>query len=402
MKARTVHLPWYFKGIREVERQLDRTNVKILSAMWKYGPRNLLEVSRRIEIPFTTVYHRVSKLETASGRLAYLVPRTSRMGMVRVVFLAAANPGCEGLLTDALKVPNLWRSINTCEGPFTQLSVHTVPVQFLKDFKIYAQRLLQLGVVKRYRLIRTGDHVTTFPNFRYYDQSSKQWAFQWKRWLTRLREAKPGEELVDPEEYPMLADGKDLLIVKELEKNARTSFADLAPVLGISLQGVKYHYDKRLVPSGIIQYFAFDVYPHPVEVSAYHESMLEFTSKEAMNRFFSLRGELFFVHGVAKVLGRNELIVRTYTPGSELRDMFTFFSEMAKADMLASYSSVRLDFAGREAQTISYELFDEHRGWVLDPKRCLLALSDLAGKKNVPALRPRDPRRGRSDDRTTR
>lgn len=67
-----------------------------------------------------------------------------------------------------------------------------------------------------------------------------------------------------------------MLIVKELEKNGRKSFAELAPLLGISLQGVKYHYDKKLVPTGIVNYFGFDVLPYPETVSAYHEILLKF------------------------------------------------------------------------------------------------------------------------------
>jgi hypothetical protein len=57
--------------------------------------------------------------------------------------------------------------------------------------------------------------------------------------------------------------------------------------------------------------------------------------------------------------------------------MFTFFSEMAKGGMLKSFLSVRLDFAERETQTLSYELFDEQRGWVFDAGSCLSKVNQL-------------------------
>lgn len=154
-------------------------------------------------------------------------------------------------------------------------------------------------------------------------------------------------------------------------------------MLGISLQGVKYRFDKRLVPNGIVQNFAFDVYPYPIEVSAYHEVMLEFTSNGAMQKFFSLLSELFFVLGASKVLGKNALLVRTCILESQLQNMFAFFSQIAKAGMLESFSSVRLSFAGRETQTISYELFDDEKGWVFDLKRCLSELRRLAKAKSL-------------------
>ena len=175
----------------------------------------------------------------------------------------------------------------------------------------------------------------------------------------------------------MLADEKDLMIIKELEKNARKSFAEIAPLLGISLQGVKYHYDKKLVPSEIVKYFGFDVWPYPEEVSAYHEVLLKFTSSVEMNRFFSLVDELFFVLGVSKVLHHNSLMVRTYMLQSQVWSMFSFFSQMAKEGMLESYSSVRQDFSGRETQSISYELFDREKGWTFDLDNCLSELAKL-------------------------
>ena len=67
MESEYVQLPNYFKGIAETEKQLDPTNIKILTAMWKHGPRNILEVSRRTRLPFTSVYHRVAKLEAKTG-----------------------------------------------------------------------------------------------------------------------------------------------------------------------------------------------------------------------------------------------------------------------------------------------------------------------------------------------
>ncbi len=377
MRNETYRLPPYFKRIREVEKQLDPKNIKILSAMAKSGPRNLLEISRRTKIPFTSVYHRVAKLEAETGRIAYLVPRTSRLGMVRVVQLNAAKAGAEDVVTEALKIPNLWRFINRCEGTFTHLSVHTVPVNLLRDFKNYMRRLSELDLVTQLKIIQTGDYVLNPKNFGNYDPNRKEWTFEWAQWGDACKMIKSDRTIEDPDGYPLLADKKDVIIVKELEKNARISFAKLAPLVGITLQGVKYHYDKRLVPSEIIRYFAYDVFPYPVEISAFNELMLEFTNNESMNKFFSILNELFFILGVAKVIRQDTLMARTYIPQSQLGNMFAFFSEMAKSGMLKSYSSVRLDFAERENQTLSYELFDEQRGWVFDAESCLSKLNQL-------------------------
>ena len=367
---------WH-RGIRETTKQLDRTNVKILSAMWKNGPRNLLEVSRRTSIPFTSVYHRVAKLETKSDRIATLIPQVSGLGLVRVVVLVAAEPGCEEKVTVALKVLNYWRSVNRCEGAFTHISVQLVPARAMKEFRRYVKRLQELRLISKFSIMLTGEYVPNFPNFRYYNPAKNEWTFQWGDWLAALGR-KATEFIEDPPRYDILADKKDMLIVRELEKNARKSFAELAPLLGISLQGVKYHYDRKLIPTGIVKYYGFEIWPYPQEVSAYHEILLNFRNSQNMNRFYSLRRDLFFVLGVSKVLRQNALLIRTYTPQTKVSSLFKFLSEMARKGYIESYSAVRENFFDRDVQTISYELFDEETGWSFDLKKYLSEVSKLA------------------------
>ena len=384
LETEKVRLADWHKGIRETIKQLDKTNIKILIAMWKFGPRNLLEVSRRTGIPFTSVYHRVAKLEKKSKRVAILAPQVAQLGLMRVVVLATASPGKEDKVTNALKLPNLWRSIDRCEGGYTHLSVHYVPVKFLIQFKKYLKRVSELKLVTQCKTILTGEYIPNFPAFRYYNPATNQWSFAWNKWLDGLKR-KPSKIIEDPPSYAVRSDRKDLLIVRELQKNARRSFADLAPILGISLQGVKYHFDKKLVPSGIVKNYWFDVWPYPEEVSAYHEILLEFPNKEAMNRFFSLVDELFFVLGVAKILRQNALLVRTYVVQAQVPSLFAFLSQMAQRGLLESYSTVRQSFSRGEAQSISCELFEDGIGWTFDLKKRLSELSKLARATTVRA-----------------
>ena len=385
LQTERVRLTDWHKGIREIVKQLDRTNIKILSAMWKYGPRNLLEVSRRTGIPFTSVYHRVAKLETKSKRLVSLVPQVSKLGLARIIVLATSNLGSEDKVTLAFKVPNYWRSVSRCEGTFTHSSIQLVPANSMTQFKRYVKRLAELHLTTHSTILQTGEYIPNFPNFNYYNAATNEWTFQWGRWLASLKKI-PSAMLEDPSGYAIHADKKDMLIVRELQKNARRSFAELAPLLGISLQGVKYHFDKKLVPSGIVRYFNFDVLPYPQELSAYHQIILRFSNAKNMNRFYSTMGEMFFVLGVAKVLRQNTLIVETYTLQTQVRSLFNFLSEMAREGILESYSAVRQDLVERQPQTIPYELFDQERGWDFDLRKNLSELSKLARARTVGKL----------------
>ena len=363
------------KHYSRIAKYLDHTNIRIFSAMWKYGPRNLLEVARRTEMPFTSVYHRISKLESTLHEVAWLIPQVSKLGLVRVAVLVAASPGCEEEVTRALKAPNLWRSIGLCEGNFTHVSIQLVPVKHLRDFRAYVQQLVDRNLATNFNIIYTGEYIPNFPDFDYYDPKTNTWKFDWEEWFASLAEESQSVSFDDPESYSSTFDKKDMMIIRELETDGRKSFADIAGATGMTAQCVKYHFDHKLAPSGVANYFLFKVHPFPSEVSAYHEIMLEFNNKKDLDKFFSLIPRLFFVLGVAKVLRQNTIMVQTWMLTSQLPKLFAFFSHMAKAGLLKSYSSVRMDWASRQTQSIADELYDDENGWNVDFEKCSAELS---------------------------
>jgi DNA-binding Lrp family transcriptional regulator len=368
---------WNNSIIREVSKQLDPTNITILSTMAEVGPRNLLEVSRLTGIPFTTVYHRISKIESKSGTVVTLIPNVAKLGMVRLVVLVASKPGLEDTVTQALRIPNYWRVIERCEGAFTHHSIQTVPVKFLKAFKDYISTMYAMNLIKNFRIIQTSDSYSIFPDFSSYNSTSGEWTFHWDKWLNDLTMGTPTKTIQDEQDEPMSVAKVDLEIIAYLQINGRMNFAEIAKRINASPQAVKYHYDNRLVPSGAVGQFQFDVVPYPVELSAYHEFMLEFADNTTMNRFFSLAKKLFFVVHVSKALRKPTLIVRTLMINSQVERMFAFFSEMVNVGVLTSYSAVRLNVNSRLHQTISFELFNDAEGWKWDVYNVLLELNRL-------------------------
>jgi len=370
LKAETVRVADSYRGIREISKQLDPTNIKILTTMAKLGPRNLLDVARHCGIPFTTVYHRIARIESRSKQVAIVIPNVSRIGIVRLVVLVSATAGKEQEVTEALKLPNLWRAIERCEGAFTHHSVQIVPRALLKQFKEFVAKMGEMNLVKNYRIMPTGDSVSNFPDYSSYNTRTAEWSFDWNEWMNELTDGAPSKRSIsDPEAPDVQVDKLDLQIIEELEKNARVNFTDIARAVNISAQAVKCRYDSKLAPSGLVSGIHFDVLPYPVETAAWHDVMLQFTSAETMNKFFTLVEKLFFVDVVSKVLRQNSLFIRTRTVHCQVARMFDFFSQMARDGLIESYSAVRLHMGSREMQTISSELFDDNTkewGWNME------------------------------------
>ena len=376
LKTELVRFDNYYERVFEASNMLDSLNVRILECMANVGPRNLLEVSRHTRIPFTTVYHRVNKLEKRIGRVAQLLPSYSKLGLACLVVIAKARSAAEEHLTKALALPNYWSSVTRCEGGFTHHSVQCVPVEHLTSFDRYLKQLSRNSLIDNMQVIRVGDILPLNLNFQYYNSVDRTWSFTWDKWFEKLIRFKAIGRIDDPGNYTRIADKHDLFIVKELQKNARARLAGLARIMGMTLPGVKYHYD-RIVARGVCKHFWIEVFPCPIEVSAVYDVMLDFPSRESMNKFFSFANNLFFFIDVTKVIGKNSLLMRAHIPEMQVSNMFQFLSELAGRRALTSYSALRLRFETRASQTISYELFDEKKGWIFDYAKCAAELKKI-------------------------
>jgi DNA-binding Lrp family transcriptional regulator len=374
LETKVVQFDNYYKQLSEVSDLLDPLNIRILGCMSNVGPRNLLEVSRRTRIPFSTVYHRVARFEKRIGRVAHLVPRFSKLGLACLVVIGKAKPGREEQLTAAFKLPNYWRSVTRCEGGFTNYSVHCVPVQHLRRFHRYVKQISLSGLADRIETTPVGDYVPFSLNFKHYDTAERTWRFTWDKWFEGLMRQKVIKSARDPTEYAKVVSKQDLIIVRELQKNGRTTLAELAPLLNMTLPGVKYHFDK-LLATGVCDDFWVNLFPYPVEISAVYDIMVDFHTADRMNKFYSFIPNLFFIIDVTKVLGRNSLLLRAYIPETQVSGMFDFLSELTKKKAFASYSALRLRFETRKSQTISDELFDDRsKSWTFDLAHCVTTL----------------------------
>lgn len=355
-------------------KQLDSTNVRILTAIEKFGPRNLLEVSRRTRIPFTSVYTRVRRLESVAGNISVLVPQVSKLGLISIMALTVARPGAEDKVTEALKIPRYWRLIERCEGGFTHHSIHCVPVQYAKGYQQYLREITSRGLASSSTIMMLSDCLSTGINFEYYDPKKKQWKFRWDDWLRAIAKHRATSTIEDPRDYSIHLDHRDLLLIRELESNARKRFVDLSPLLGITLQAVKYRYDRKLAEKGILDTFALDLLPFPREISAFYEILCEFPNRLNMNRFYSYLPELFFTVGRAKTLKRNSLVLWVCILDSQVTHLFEFLSQLCNRRILTSYSAVRLRYDTKEKQTTPIELFNDKTGWAFDEKKCAAQL----------------------------
>lgn len=370
LAAKTIFRPAeYLRDVAKAIDFLDETNVKILSNVKKIGPRNLLEVARKARLPFSTTYSRYHGLEgIVKGPLASVIPNLSRLGLMRCEVLVEATQGNEEAVIRALKIPNYWTLIFTSEGLFTHLSVQAIPANHAAEFRKYLDALKRIGLIRRYEILRTGEYYPIFPVFDGFDPETGEWEFAWKSWIRAMTQGTVTRVIRDPESYEIRGDKTDLFIIKELQKDGAKKYAQIAKMLGVTLQAVKYRFDRNMVGKGLVHDYSIRILPYPPGLADLREIKIDFKNGRALDRFFSNAQRIPFVWGMSKVLGQNSLFVRTYTPRSESRNLFGFLSELVRHGSAVNYSSLRLNFEEMQDQTISYELYSDETGWPFSPE----------------------------------
>jgi DNA-binding Lrp family transcriptional regulator len=370
---------WYAR-LHRVMALLDEENIRILETMKQFGPRNLQQISRKSKLPYTTVYGRVAKLQSLSALSTYIHPSYSKIGLIRAIVLARPFPGKELLVRDALKIPGYWLRIIRCTGePNGYYSQHAIPISRQQDFRLFLDQLVSRAVIKDYQLFWIGDSHAILPNFEYYDPKEKSWRFEWQEWAHAM---KSGRGYDGKKTAPITDDGfdyKDLIILKELAKDARVTLADLSKLLSMTLPATKYRFD-RLVNQGFINDYAISMLPFIPEVSDLCELRLDFPNEALLKNGERVLSKTPFVLTITPMLGLNSLAVRIFLPRQQMTHLLSFLSSLARDEVLAGYSYVQLDPATHIDQTFSYKTYSDESGWKYDNREYLQAVTGLLSK----------------------
>ena len=379
----------YFDGIHRIVSLLDEENVKILRTMKQHGPRNLLEIARKAKLPYTTVYNRVTKLESQGVLKSWIYPNYPKIGLSRAVVTATPHPGKEVLAREALKVPGFWLKIARCFGDVNgYYSQHAIPTANRQDFDLYLDQLVERGVIKKYRIFWTGEAGFPLTNFDYYRPKDRSWKFDWKGWLDKLTTSRSKTETGrQPNSQPSSFDKRDLIILKELCKDARTTLADLSKLLSLTLPATKYRFDK-LVSRGLIQEYVIDLLPFAPQISKLLDAKLDFKSESAMKVVESALPDLPIVQSYSTITGLNSMTVRLYLPQVEVSNLFAFLSLLISKGVLTNYSYIILDPMTLQAQTFAYKDYSDETGWNYNSREYLKNVDNLLPKWTKTEIEP--------------
>ncbi len=290
--------------------------------------------------------------------------------------LLAPRAGLDELTLKALKIPGYWlwvtRCLGECNGYF---SLHAIPSANRQDFEQYLDQIVASGIASSYRIFWLEETHTPYFNFDYYSPEGKTWKFDWPGWLKDLTSQTRPRIPKAPSDSSRSFDKKDILILKELVKDARTKLSEMSKLLELTLPAVKYRFDD-LLQRGFIHEFIVAILPYAPEISDLYEVRLDFTGEKVLRSRETVLADLPFLTRYSPVKNSNSLSARVYLPRSEMSNLLTLLSALVREHVLSSFSYVLLDPNTIQAQTFESNNYNDQSGWHYDNREYLESLQN--------------------------
>lgn len=362
---------------------LDSTNAKIIEGLGKHDPRNLLSLAEKIELPPTTVAFRVKRLLKEGFLTVRAKLNAPKLGLAKAVLIADANRGFADTLVRAIENVGYWTYTASCYGKFNgYYAIFSFPFKRKAELEDYFVKAKESGAMSNYMLRWTTNILDVAPNFDCFDFKLKAWNFPWRRWVTDILKGSRTmpSHLLDPESYEIEMDTKDLLILKELEKNGFEDFTQLAKIVKITPQGVRHRFIKHMLQKDLIAGYEVAILPYPLQVSDLCAFILDFPNGDALAKFANSLLQKPFVISYAKITGQNSLLVHFYVPKSEFSGFLASLNRLTMEGIVQDFVYVFLDVPSFKRQTVSYEKFVNGE-WVYDHENAMRKMAKLVPLK---------------------
>lgn len=373
----------------EISQTLNLSDLRILEGLAIYGPRNVTEIARKLGIHAETLRKRLKRLHSQTFLKTHINIYHTNLGLKKAVVFAEAFSGYEDLLFTCLKQNEFWIFVSRCYGMFEGcVGIFTIPRKDCTNFEQFLEEMKQLGITRNVQVFWSTCFHFVHSRCNWFDSQSRTWNFQWDNWIDEVKTERTllPYTLVDPKDFPLLGDKIDVLILKELEKDATISLVNLAKMLKISPQLIRYHYQRHIVEKGLIEGFEVSAFHFGRTVSDFFFFIFKFDSFEKLAKFASSLLDKSFVKGLGKILNEYSLFGYLYLPRSEFRNFLEALSELVREGFMKSYRYVIQDLTKSSRETIPYQCFKDGK-WVYNHSKHIKNLQDLVKRNNFrPAI----------------
>ena len=339
-----------------VSKLLDEASYRLIMSLFEIDPHNEKILVRKTGLAVNELRRKFRELKRRGYLRVYAVVSHRRLGLRRFhVFLEASYVRFD-LMSKILTKPIYWRTMARCYGDFNgYYCLYLCPNDQVSLLESLLKKLVEYGIIRRYKLIEMLDSWFCKPSLEYYDFSRGKWKLSLRDWIAAidaeesqmpfmLRETPPREEF----------DIVDLYMLEELEADGAKPIFELARSMGISASKAYYHYSNHLIGRKLILQYKPIVYTFNVNVSYYIIVFMKAKSRAILAKILnSLRGRPF-VKALSRSPSGNWCAVLMYIPRHALISLYRVLSKLVYEGYVSEYAMGILDNRARLTQSLEY------------------------------------------------
>jgi DNA-binding Lrp family transcriptional regulator len=357
-------------------------DLKMIETLALYSPRNMTEISRKLQLPAETLRKKVKRLYSQTFLRFNINVQHATLGLRKAIVLAEAIPGYEATLLEALKINDFWISVSRCYGMFDGcVGIFAIPFESCDLFEHFVDEVKRVSLARNTQIFWSDYFHSVHLRSNWFDQKTENWNFNWEEWIKETKKANPSPSLLEPVSFHVQADKIDILILKELEKDARISFKRLAEKIGISPQLTRYHYYGHVIRGGFLKDFEVG-FLHFGENSLFSFFIFSFDKLEKLEKFASSLKDKPFAKALGKISDKNQLYGYLYLPKSEFRNFLDALSELVRSGFLETYEYAIQDLANSSRATIPFQCFKDGK-WIYEHERYIHILQRYLEEKSL-------------------
>jgi len=362
-------------------KMLDPVNAKILEALGEHDPRNISLVAKSIGLPQTTVAYRVRQLMKKANLEMFAHLDWSKLGLMKAVAIMEAFPGKWDLLWKAFKDFSYVTYLVRCQGRFIGCyAIFAFPANHKEKLREFLHEAMRLQILSHYLFFWITNPCRVSPKFTWFDFNKGSWVFRWQQWIDEVLNASENlsPSLLNPQTYPVMADEKDLIVLREVEQNATVNFNKLAKIVGISPSSIGERYHKHLVEQKLIVDHFIGVFRFPFEISNFCSFIIRFRDQKSLAKFTNSLNDKPFILNYAKVIGRNSIVAHTHIPRAEFPNLLVSLDRLVEMNLIKDFFDVTLIPKPYVDNPLPCELFKDGV-WHFDQEENLEQLRKIIG-----------------------
>jgi DNA-binding Lrp family transcriptional regulator len=350
----------------------------LVDAVQKYGIDNISQISRQIGIPIETVRYKIKKQLPSLGINVQLRFDHNRLGLRlffgELEFTEDVEQRALQIFSKLHEVAFLTYYARELGNPCYTVSF-AVPFGLVDEWQRFLNKLIPLKVLQNYSVKEIAWRRLISISPENFDFANKSWTLDaFRRTISKDEKVLPCVDLKErfsPDMAAVNIDKIDLLIIKELEKNAALQLSKMSKILKINEKTIGYHYRKHVRMLTPQTYFAWagdaSDERNGVVLLRYIFDGLTFQELEGCRRIFS---NFPFTWGESGGRG-GYYAAEVMMP----QNYYSWTTHFLRTKLAREYHKAKLIFLDANDDrwyTVPYYLFDkEIGGWYFDEHKAI-------------------------------